>query len=70
MKILKKAYRVTWDIETLEIQCNTDINYSGSETLVPDRFDSYESDSLEDVNNKIAELNLILPEETIQDELL
>lgn len=69
MKILKKDYRITWD-ENKIMQCDPNTNYSGSQTFVPDRFDSFESDSLDEVQNKIQELGLIEPEERIPDELL
>ncbi len=67
---LTKNYRVTWDKESLIIQCDSKQNYNGSETFVPDRFGSFESDSFEEVQAKVIELNLIEPEERILDELI
>ncbi len=70
MEKLTKKYRVTWDKNTLIMQCNSQQDFTGSETYVPERFGSFESDNFEEVQNKITELGLIEPEERIPDELI
>lgn len=61
MKNLTKANRIIWN-NNLEIILKFE-NQVNTSTGVPSQFNSFESDNLQDVEDKIAELGLIEQDE-------
>lgn len=61
MGALTKKYRLFWVTETKEIINNSQEDYSGSITMYPDESPNsyFESDTYEDITNKIISEQLI-----------
>jgi len=68
MITLTKKYRITWDLLSLNIDQNPDIDYTGSVTMITDPGETlgyFESDIYQDILDEIEIKGLNIPGEHI-----